>query len=139
MRTRLTSHGLRRTMTDLLRRARVDPVVAKGVIGHATDAMREHDSTLGVDEAREAADRVAALVFVEAPAGELDERAVGVSHESTGLGGGFASPGRARKRPVGLRQPAGMVALSSGAGDEIRTRDVNLGKAPGKPVSVCNH
>ena len=115
-------------MTDLLRRARVDPVVAKGVIGHATDAMREHYSTLGVDEAREAADRVAALVFVEAPAGELDERAVGVSHESTGLGGGFASPGRARKRPVGLRQPAGMVALSSGAGDEIRTRDVNLGK-----------
>lgn len=59
---RFTSHGLRRSMTDLLRRAKVDPVIAKGIVGHSTDRMREHDSTLALDETREAADRVAALV-----------------------------------------------------------------------------
>ncbi len=60
---RITSHGLRRSMTDLLRRAKVDPVVAKSLVGHATDRMREHYSTLLPDEARQAGDQVAALLF----------------------------------------------------------------------------
>jgi integrase len=49
---RVTIHGLRRTATDLLRRASVDPVTAKAIIGHTTDRMREHYSTVGQDEAR---------------------------------------------------------------------------------------
>jgi integrase len=48
---RVTIHGLRRTATDLLRRAAVDPVAAKAIIGHTTDRMREHYSTVGADEA----------------------------------------------------------------------------------------
>jgi len=61
--TRLTSHGLRRTATDLLRLANVDPVVAKSIVGHATDRMREHYATLSAQEARDAGDRVERLVF----------------------------------------------------------------------------
>ena len=49
---RVTIHGLRRTATDLLRRASVDPVTAKAIVGHTTDRMREHYSSVGQDEAR---------------------------------------------------------------------------------------
>lgn len=49
---RVTIHGLRRTATDLLRRAAVDPVAAKAIIGHTTDRMREHYSSMSSDEAR---------------------------------------------------------------------------------------
>src|SRR5690606_27748850 len=59
---RFTSHGLRRSMTDLLRDAQVDPVVAKAIIGHATDRMREHYSTVRAEDARNAGDRVAGLL-----------------------------------------------------------------------------
>jgi integrase len=62
---RLTSHGLRRTVTDLLRQAGVDPVVAKSLVGHTTDRMREHYSFVRPAEVRDAADRVAGLVFGE--------------------------------------------------------------------------
>ena len=59
---RFTSHGLRRSMTDLLRDAQVDPVVAKAIVGHATDRMREHYSTVRAADARSAGDRVAGLL-----------------------------------------------------------------------------
>lgn len=59
---RFTIHGLRRTATDLLRRAAVDPVAAKAIIGHTTDRMREHYSTVGADEARSIGERVVSLV-----------------------------------------------------------------------------
>jgi len=59
---RVTIHGLRRTATDLLRRAAVDPVAAKAIIGHTTDRMREHYSTVGNDEARSIGERVVSLV-----------------------------------------------------------------------------
>ena len=55
-------HGLRRTATDLLRRAAVDPVTAKAIIGHTTDRMREHYSTVGTDEARGIGARLVSLV-----------------------------------------------------------------------------
>jgi integrase len=58
----LTLHGLRRTATDLLRRAAVDPVTAKAIIGHTTDRMREHYSTVGSDEARGIGARLVSLV-----------------------------------------------------------------------------
>ncbi|MFM2419642.1 MAG: hypothetical protein RL385_4365 [Pseudomonadota bacterium] len=59
---RVTIHGLRRTATDLLRRAAVDPVAAKAIIGHTTDRMREHYSSVGSDEARSIGERLVSLV-----------------------------------------------------------------------------
>jgi integrase len=59
---RVTIHGLRRTATDLLRRAAVDPVAAKAIIGHTTDRMREHYSTVNAEETRDIGARVASLV-----------------------------------------------------------------------------
>ena len=58
----MTIHGLRRTATDLLRCAAVDPVAAKAIIGHTTDRMREHYSTVGADEARGIGARLVSLV-----------------------------------------------------------------------------
>jgi len=65
---RFAIHGLRRTATELLRRAAVDPVAAKAIIGHTTDRMREHDSTVNAEETRDIGTRVAWLV----PAVRLD-------------------------------------------------------------------
>jgi integrase len=59
---RVTIHGLLRTATDLLRRAAVDPVAVKAIIGHTTDRMREHYSTVGADEARGIGERIISLV-----------------------------------------------------------------------------
>lgn len=63
---RFTTHGLRRSMTDALRLAGVDPAVAKSMIGHSTDRMREHYSTVSRDEVRAAAEAVALLLFPSA-------------------------------------------------------------------------
>jgi len=62
IRKHVTIHGLRRTATDLLRLAAVDPVTAKAIIGHTTDRMREHYSTVGADEARGIGARLVSLV-----------------------------------------------------------------------------
>jgi integrase len=59
---RVTIHGLRRTATDLLRRAAVDPVAAKAIIGHTTDRMREHYSTVNAEETRDTRHRRAGRV-----------------------------------------------------------------------------
>jgi integrase len=48
---RFTSHGFRRSMTDLLREAEVDPVVATTIIGHDTSRMRRHYSNVADREA----------------------------------------------------------------------------------------
>lgn len=63
---RFTSHGFRRSATDLLRAVAVDPTVAAAVIGHGTDRMRQHYSTIRPEEARDAAELIAG-VLVEAP------------------------------------------------------------------------
>ena len=59
---RLTSQGLRRSMTDFLRLAGVDPVTAQALIGHQSARMRVHYSTVRPGEARDAAERVATLL-----------------------------------------------------------------------------
>ena len=59
---RFTSHGFRRSLTDLLRNAQVDPVVAAGLTGHETERMRKHYSTVRDQEAVDASERVARLV-----------------------------------------------------------------------------
>lgn len=59
---RFTPHGLRRTFNDMLRRAQVDPAIAKALTGHVTEQMREHYSTVGLDEKRAAVASVLRLL-----------------------------------------------------------------------------
>ena len=61
---RFTIHGLRRTFNDLSRRAGVDAVVTKSLTGHVTEKMREHYSTVGLDEKRAAVAGVVKLVIL---------------------------------------------------------------------------
>ncbi len=63
IRQRFTSHGFRRSMTDMLRKARVDPVIAAAVVGHETERMRRHYSTIDPDDARAAGEQVAARLM----------------------------------------------------------------------------
>ncbi len=57
-------HGLRRTFNDLARRAGVDGVVTKSMTGHVTERMREHYSSVGLDEKRQAVGSLMRLVQV---------------------------------------------------------------------------
>jgi integrase len=59
---RFTVHGLRRTFHDLARRAGVDALVTKSLTGHVTEKMREHYSTVGLDEKRSALSAVVKLL-----------------------------------------------------------------------------
>ena len=59
---RFTVHGLRRTFNDLTRRAGVDSVVIRSLTGHVTERMREHYSTVALDEKRTAMASVVKLV-----------------------------------------------------------------------------
>lgn len=52
-------HGMRYAFNDLLRAADIDPVVRRSLIGHVTEEMQEHYSTLLLDEKREAMEKVA--------------------------------------------------------------------------------
>ncbi|HZS36612.1 MAG TPA: site-specific integrase [Polyangia bacterium] len=56
----ITPHRMRYAFSDLLRRAHVDKVTRKAMVGHVTDEMQEHYSTVLLDEKREAMDAVAA-------------------------------------------------------------------------------
>lgn len=70
IRVRFTSHGFRRSLTDLLRNAEVDPVVAAGLTGHETARMRKHYSTVRDAEALDASERVAKLVRLSSESSE---------------------------------------------------------------------
>ena len=59
---RFTIHGLRYTFTDLVRLANVDAVVRRALIGHVTEEMQRHYSTIGLDEKRAAVAGVLRLV-----------------------------------------------------------------------------
>jgi len=59
---RFTPHGLRRTFNDLARRAGVDAVITKSLTGHVTDRMREHYSTVRLDEKRKAIGGIVRLI-----------------------------------------------------------------------------
>jgi integrase len=72
---RFTIHGLRRTFNDLARRAGIDAVVTRSLTGHVTEKMREHYSTVGLDEKREAIARVVSLVRSGDPSGDRGGRA----------------------------------------------------------------
>ncbi len=62
VRGRFTPHGLRRTFNDLARLAGVDSVVTRAMTGHVTESMREHYSTVGMDERRTAVNSLVNLV-----------------------------------------------------------------------------
>jgi len=59
---RFTVHGLRYTFNDLVRRANVDPIVRRALLGHVTEEMQRHYSNVGLDEKRAAVAGVIALV-----------------------------------------------------------------------------
>jgi integrase len=61
IRRRFTPHGLRRTVNNLTRKV-AGSVVAKAVIGHATEAMHEHYSHVDLAEKRQAMKKVVELV-----------------------------------------------------------------------------
>ena len=54
-----TPHQMRYAFSDLLRHAQVDKVTRKAMIGHVTDEMQEHYSTVNLDEKRDAMNAVA--------------------------------------------------------------------------------
>lgn len=59
---RFTPHGLRRTFNDLARLAGVDPITTKALTGHVTERMREHYSSVRLDEKRAAVGGVVSLI-----------------------------------------------------------------------------
>jgi integrase len=64
---RFTVHGLRRTFNDVTRRAKVDPLVIKSITGHVTEDMREHYSTVDLEEKRQAVATVVKRLGFTAP------------------------------------------------------------------------
>lgn len=64
-------HKLRGTCTDLLRRAGVDPTTSKAITGHVTDRMREHYSSVGLDEKRAALAKAAWVASGAEPGADL--------------------------------------------------------------------
>ncbi len=63
---RFTVHGMRYTLTDLVRWANVDAVVCRALIGHVTDRMQRHHTHVGNDEKRAA---MASVIGLVPPAG----------------------------------------------------------------------
>ena len=117
----VTIHGLRRTATDLLRHAAVDPVAAKAIIGHTTDRMREHYSTVNANETRDIGARVVSLVAGSAADSELVDQA--------------SSPAfRVRCLAATLQLTTEDCFAFRRAGEGIRTLDVNLGKVAQRPA-----
>jgi integrase len=75
---RFTVHGLRRTFNDLARRAGADGIVIRSLTGHVTEKMREHYSTVALDEKRQTAADVVQLVAAApspTPASPPDKKA----------------------------------------------------------------
>ena len=91
---------MRRTFNDLARRAGVDAVVTRSITGHVTEQMREHYSSVDLDEKRAAITNVVRLV-----------------PRTTEEKGGGKGGGRelqcltAKLDPLALRQFAGVTQL----------------------------
>ncbi|MCC7542393.1 MAG: tyrosine-type recombinase/integrase [Deltaproteobacteria bacterium] len=59
---RVTFHGLRHTMVDLLRQAGVDSFIRQSIVGHESDAMQRRYSKVRPDEARAAGEQALRLI-----------------------------------------------------------------------------
>jgi len=115
---RFTPRGMRRTYQDLARAAGIHDVVTRAISGHATETMQHHYSTARGVEIRDALARVTGLAMAGAPIIDIEtareKRALrnAASGVSGGQSGGQSNPESAKY----------------GAGEGIRTLDVNLGK-----------
>ena len=113
---KFTQRGMRRTYNDLARAAGVLDLVTRSISGHATEAMQHHYSTVSADEQRASIGKVIQLFGnggVNPSAGGLVAPLSGPLNEKTGRALGS-------NRLILFRQ--------CGAGEGIRTLDVNLGK-----------
>jgi hypothetical protein len=110
---------MRRTYQDLTRAAGIHDVVTHAISGHATETTQQHYSTARSPEIRDALARVAGLALgPEAPI-------------STSLLPERSAPRRTRPHSKASDQVAdssSLNRLANGAGEGIRTLDVNLGK-----------
>ena len=77
-----TPRGLRRTFQDLARAASVESLIQKSISGHATDAMKDHYSTVSPHEQRAGIGRVIGLL-----------RRGSNSEDNSGAPGGAPTPG----------------------------------------------
>ncbi len=57
-----TSHGFRRSVTDMLRQSGVDSTTSAAIIGHDTERMRRHYSTVDPSEVLAASEKLAELL-----------------------------------------------------------------------------
>ena len=87
---RFTPHGMRRTWNDQGRRLTSGTVI-RSLVGHASDAMTDHYSNVGLTEKRDAAEAIAAEVR-----GEDSEK----SSEATGAEAGAEESGDSRESGV---------------------------------------
>jgi integrase len=92
---RFTIHGLRRTFNDLTRRAGVDAIVIRSLTGHVTEKMRDHYSTVGIEEKFTAVASVHRLVPLHH---------VGESGDRSG-----DRPTEDAKKPAGVSSPTGRI------------------------------
>lgn len=65
IRKHLTPRAMRRTFQDLMRASAIEGVVARSISGHATAAMQDHYSTVGIQEQRDALARAVSLMIGE--------------------------------------------------------------------------
>jgi integrase len=84
---KVTPRGMRRTFNDLMRLAKVEAVVTKSISGHQTDRMREHYSTVTLDEQRRSIGNVVQL-FVPPKSGEGGGEGTPTSGEGQQKAGG---------------------------------------------------
>ncbi|MBI5527685.1 MAG: site-specific integrase [Deltaproteobacteria bacterium] len=87
---RITMHGLRRTYNNLMRRAGVQYLVIQATVGHSSDEMTNHYSSVGLDEKREAAARLMSAIkapeataFCSALGDQLGDRRFGLTVEGS--------------------------------------------------------
>ena len=123
---RFTLHGFRRTFNNLLRQATTGEVV-RSMTGHVTERMTEHYSHVATAEKHRAVLR--ALPSFTDPSATQSGAQVGTE---------VGTRGSPTKTPVSSSVlTGGNRAAMSGAGEGIRTLDVNLGNV-GRPTRKAN-
>ena len=112
-----TPRGMRRTYQDLARAAGIHDVVTRAISGHLTETMQHHYSTARGAEIRDALARMAGLAIGGAPIVDIETARAKRQAKATSQAGGEQS---------GEHRDPG--SSNYGAGEGIRTLDVNLGK-----------
>jgi integrase len=74
---RITPHTMRYMFNDALRLPHVDKIIRKAMVGHVTDDMTEHYSTVLLEEKREAMEAAAAKLRVKLDPNRGDDRGYG--------------------------------------------------------------